>query len=132
MTGTAIFLDTTIQIARLVHSPLMKRRIEECTRQYDVKVTSSVVRQEFKRRLLKEAKYLLDQLNRRKSYAEVCHHVLRLPDFPKNKRKRNICLPTLFQLFPARMMPNRQSEQDCICITCSLSGLISSIPASIK
>jgi hypothetical protein len=102
--GTAIFLDASIIIARLVHSPEAKKKIEACLRQYDIKVTSSVVRQEFKRRLLKEAKYLLELLNRLNSYDEVFHHVLRLPDHIHKslRRKRNISLQILSQLFPGR------------------------------
>ncbi|MFI5457610.1 MAG: hypothetical protein ACHRXM_19380 [Isosphaerales bacterium] len=99
--GTAIFLDTSIQIARFIHSSEAKRKIEQRIRQYDFTVTSSVVRQEFKRRFLKEAKYVLDQLNRRNSYEEVYHHVVRLPDhsFAKLRRKKNICLQMCAQVF---------------------------------
>jgi predicted nucleic acid-binding protein len=89
--GTAIFLDTSIQIARFIHSPEAKRRIDERIREFDLKVTSSVVRQEFKRRLLRESKYVLEQLSRRNSYAEVYHHIVQLPDL-WHKRKKNICL----------------------------------------
>jgi hypothetical protein len=98
--GTAVFLDTSIQIARFIHSTKTKQRIEERIRQYDMVVTSSVVKQEFKRRLLKEAKYVLDQLNRRESFEEVYYHVERLPErFPQNKRKRHVCLQMFGQLY---------------------------------
>jgi hypothetical protein len=66
---------------------------------YDINASSAVVRQEFKRRLLKEAKYLMDQLNRRGSFHEVYYHVERLPELYKLKRKRHICLQTLGFLF---------------------------------
>jgi hypothetical protein len=98
MAGTAVFLDTSIQIARFVHGPLAKRKIAERMSQYDITATSVVVRQEFKRRLLKEAKYLIDQLNRRGSFQEVFYHVARLPAL-YHKRKRHICLQMLISLF---------------------------------
>jgi hypothetical protein len=36
MKGNAVFLDTTVQIARLVHSQTMKTRIVERLRLYDI------------------------------------------------------------------------------------------------
>jgi hypothetical protein len=98
MKGTAVFLDTSIQIARIVHSPLEKRKIAERISEYDITASSVVVRQEFKRRLLKEAKYLIDQLNRRGSFHEVFYHVEGLPALYHN-RKRHICLQMLGSLF---------------------------------
>ncbi|MBM4019712.1 MAG: hypothetical protein FJ288_15560 [Planctomycetes bacterium] len=92
--GTAVFLDTTIQIARLVHSRQMKDLIAQRLAQYDVRVTSSVVKQEFKRRLLRDAAYLLQTLARVGSYQGVMRHVSDvLP--PKQNRKRNICIQVL-------------------------------------
>jgi len=55
--GTALFLDTSIQIARFVHSRETKDKINERIKQYTLVVSSEVVLQEFKRRLLKEAQY---------------------------------------------------------------------------
>jgi len=78
MKGNAdsIFLDTSIVIARLVHSPATKKRISERLGRYQQSVTSLVVKQEFKRRLLKEAQYLLNQLNDKKSFAAVQRHIV--------------------------------------------------------
>jgi hypothetical protein len=47
-----IFVDTSIQIARITHSPETKRRICARLEQHGEVVTSLVVKQEFKRRLL--------------------------------------------------------------------------------
>jgi hypothetical protein len=95
----SLFVDTSIEIARVVHGPLMKARIRERLARHRQTVTSLVVRQEFKRRLLKEAEYLLRQLHRYKSFDEVLQHVIRLPgQWPGRVRKRNICLQTLSQL----------------------------------
>ena len=93
-TGTAVFLDTTIQIARFVHAPQMKERIRNRVSQYDVSVTGLLVRLEFKRRLLREADYLLRLLKRYGSYTAVKRHVI--DNLPQQQgRKRNICLEIL-------------------------------------
>lgn len=86
-----VFIDTSIVIARLLHSPETKRRIQERLRNYRRVVTCSVVKQEYKRRLLKEARYLLEQLDRLKSATALMRHLIdRLP--PRQFRKRNIGL----------------------------------------
>lgn len=96
--GTAVFLDTTIQIARFVHSPSLKQLIEGKIRFFHVSVTSLVVKQEFKRRLLREAKYLLDLLERKQSFKRALRHVTDvLPS--QQGRKRNICLEMLLVVF---------------------------------
>ncbi len=74
--GNAVFLDTSIQIARIVHNEEIKVRIAWRISQYDLTVSSEVVKQEFKRRLLKEAQYLLNQLNRLTSLQKVMRHVI--------------------------------------------------------
>ncbi len=94
-----LFLDTSIQIARLVHGPKTKARIRERIAQHAQTVTGLIVRQEFKRRLLKEAEYLLRLLHRYQSFDEVHQHVIRLfGAWPGRVRKRNICLQTLAQI----------------------------------
>jgi hypothetical protein len=93
-----VFLDSSIQIARWVHAPETKRRIADRISQHSGTVTSLVVRQEFKRRLLKEARYLLNQLNHKGSLERVLRHVVDvLP--PQQQRKRNICLEMLAVLY---------------------------------
>src|SRR6266446_834423 len=74
-----VFLDTSIQIARWVHSDRVKKHIKQRIDQHERIVTGLVVRQEFRRRLLKEAEYLLRLLYRYNSFDEVYHHVIRLP-----------------------------------------------------
>src|SRR5208283_4189840 len=93
MTGRGVFLDTTIQIARLVHCRITKDRIKLEISSFDCSVTSLVVWQEFKRRLLKDAKYLINLLNNYGSYDETMRHVTRLPK--EQRRKQMICLGTL-------------------------------------
>ena len=94
-----LFLDTSIQIARVVHGPKTKERIRNRIAQHDQTSTGLVSRQEFKRRLLKEAEYLLRILNKYNSFDEVNQHVIRLwGQWPGRVRKRNICLQTLAQV----------------------------------
>jgi hypothetical protein len=96
--GSALFLDTSIQIARFVHGPQTKRRIETRLAQHTLTVTGEVVKQEFKRRLLMEADYLLGLLNKYESLDEVFYHVRRL-SHRGHKRKLNICLDMLGFVF---------------------------------
>ena len=85
----------------MIHSPQTKERIKARISGYTATISSAVVRQEFKRRVLKEAKYLLDQVNKRGSFIEVYYQVERLPEqFPKNRRKRHICMQLFGQFFP--------------------------------
>ena len=98
-TGSAVFLDTSIQIARKIHIPATKKRINDRIRSYDLTVTGCVVRQEFKRRFLKDARYLLDLFKKYKSYKDVMHHVVDvLTSF--HHRKQKICLELLALPFP--------------------------------
>jgi predicted nucleic acid-binding protein len=90
-TGSAVFLDTSIQIARFFRSKDMKNRIENRLKAYNFRVSSLVVRQEFKRRVLKAAVYLLKQLEERQSYERVRRHVQEvLP--PQQQRNQKICV----------------------------------------
>lgn len=94
-----LFLETSIQIARHVHGPRTKQAINQRLARHSRHVTSLVVRQEFKRRLLKEAEYLLRLLHRYHSFDEVQQHVIQLfGSWPSRVRKRNICLQTLAQV----------------------------------
>lgn len=89
-----IFLDTSIQIARKVHREEIRRSINARLRQHQEIISGTVVRQEFKRRLLKEALYLLKQLDERNSYEKVRRHVLDTLGKP-HYRKMKICLDLL-------------------------------------
>jgi len=95
---SAVFLDTSITIARFVHSPEIKRRIHQRLADFKLTVTGTVVRQEFRRRLLKEAQYLLKLLDRLHTVEAVQRHVHDV--LPRQQdRKRRICLQTLFTVF---------------------------------
>lgn len=104
-----VFLDTSIQIARWIREPEMKQRINDRLEQYEATASSLVVRQEFKRRLLKEAQYILNQLNHKGSLEQVQRHIISvLP--PQQQRKRNICLEMLATLFEEKS-DNERTER---------------------
>lgn len=88
-----IFLDTSIQIARTIHYPAIRAEIEGRLRDRREIVSGLVVRQEFKRRLLRDAKYLLKQLIERNSFTNTLRHVASLPAI--QRRKMSICLNLL-------------------------------------
>lgn len=106
--SSIVFADTSIAIALFVHSPETKLRIREQLSQHKLKWTSLVVRQEFKRRLLKEAYYLDRKLDQLGTYKRVHRDVAtHLP--PQWQRKRNICLDTLSTVDE---MDNEQDKTD--------------------
>jgi len=74
-TGRAVFLDTSIQIDRLVGSADMKRKIALRVEEYDVATSGLTVRLEFRRRLLKEAEYLLLLLEEKGTVTAVQRHL---------------------------------------------------------
>ena len=95
MTGSAVFLDTSIQIARFFHAPEMKEKIESTLSRFNISATSLVVKQEFKRRVLKEVRYLLSLFARHKSFNKVRRHVDSQLQDPRQKRKQAMCLHLL-------------------------------------
>lgn len=91
-TAAAIFLDTSIQIARVLRGPKHARDIEGRLKQYGITLTGLIVRQEFKRRVLKEAKYLIEQLDRRATIADLLRHLNEGLGPYHDRRKRKICI----------------------------------------
>lgn len=95
-----LFLDTSVQIARLLRRDL-KGAIESRISKYRRNGSGTIALQEFKRRVLKEAAYLLTKLNQTKSYHATLDYVTSvLPQ--KQERKRNICLPLLHTILHNR------------------------------
>lgn len=88
-----VFIDTSIQIARTIHSPEKKRKIEARLNSFSEVFTGLIVKQEYKRRLLKNARYLLNQLNDYNSFIAVRRHVD--DHLSQNNRMRNICAQLL-------------------------------------
>jgi predicted nucleic acid-binding protein len=99
-TGSAVFLDTSIFIARMFHTPQKRRKILRRIEDYDISITSLIVKNEFKRRVLKEAQYLLNLLNKHESLDVVMNHVLNvLP--PQSSRKQKIALNICLAMLPS-------------------------------
>ena len=95
--GAAAFVDTSIQIARLIHSPETRNQIDARLSEFDLIVSGLVVEQEFKRRLLKDARYLLDLFSKYGSFEKVQRHVVDVLT-PFQKRKQKISLQLLTTL----------------------------------
>ncbi|MFO0979694.1 MAG: hypothetical protein U0996_25065 [Planctomycetaceae bacterium] len=90
---TAIFLDTTIQIARFIGSRDVKAKINRRLSQFGFTVTGLVVRQEFKRRFLTDVRYVRNALRKNKfDTAETLRHINSKLGLPFNRRKLSICL----------------------------------------
>ncbi len=100
---SAVFLDTSIQIARFVHGPNAKQRIRDCLSRFRFVATGLVVRQEFKRRLLREAKYLLEQTQSTWVFRPSSSSCLLKANFV-HARKRNICLEVLSSVLTTKTM----------------------------
>jgi hypothetical protein len=91
-----LFLDTSIHIARLLHGPAQKARVEARAGNY-LRSSGLVCRQEFKRRILKTAEYLLGVLDERKGYENAHAYMTRLIQNQYQKRRATICLHLLAQ-----------------------------------
>ncbi|HUT24487.1 MAG TPA: hypothetical protein VM492_09115 [Sumerlaeia bacterium] len=77
--GTAVFLDTSILIASLVHPPRTKKRIKARLKAYDFACSGTVVRAEMKRRLFKDAIYLHKLVSKCATIQEVNRRLEALP-----------------------------------------------------
>lgn len=101
--ATAIFLDTTIQIARFLGPPDVKHKIKQQLCCANLTVTSLVVRQEWKRRLLTDARYVLDILRRKRlDVGATLRQIKSKLQGPQNARKFSICLDIIASGFDGR------------------------------
>lgn len=91
-----LFLDTSIHIARLLHGPNQRARVKARVEQY-LTASGLVTRQEFKRRVLKDAAKLLDALDKRGGCEAAHAYFLRLSQSTFHKRSATICLGLLAQ-----------------------------------
>jgi hypothetical protein len=103
MNQQIVFLDTTILIASFVHSPKIKFEIYDKVNSFQTVLTGQIVQQEFTRRLLKEAAYLLGLLLKKKTVAAVQRHLFSLSTL--QNRKFRICLQVLTTI-------EEESEED--------------------
>jgi hypothetical protein len=100
MSADAVFVDTSIQISRRFKSDHLKSRIEDRLSKFDLVLTGLVVRNEFRRRVMSEAVYLLRLLEKYKSAKRVHEHVNDELGGWQNQRKRNISLNLLTKFYP--------------------------------
>ena len=89
-----LFLDTSVQVARVLSGPAQRARVIDRGAGYR-RCSSLVCRQEFKRRVLKDAEYLLRVLDERKGYESTFDYMTRLIQNPHHKRRASICLSLL-------------------------------------
>lgn len=88
--GTAVFLDTSILIGRVIHEPRIKRSIAKRLTAFNFVCSGLVARQEFKRRLLKEGARYLYQLSKQcNRMSEIQRRLQHLP--PQLNRKYRTC-----------------------------------------
>ncbi len=129
-----VFLDTSIQIARFVHSKDKKHQIEERIKTFSASTTSVVVKQEFKRRLLKEAQYLLGLLHEKQSIWNVLRHISEvLP--PQQQRKQRISLQiinTFFDDAPDKENAERAMRYLRTLLICGLSDFEDTVDTIIE
>jgi hypothetical protein len=96
----AVFVDTSIHIARTLRDPAMKERIESWLARYSLRISGSIAKVEFRNRVLRDLDYLLIKLNQTKSYAATLRYVHEV--LPRQmERKRRICVFALHQVLPA-------------------------------
>ena len=96
---TAVFLDTSIQIARRLREAAMCDRIKSRLQRYSLRVSSSIVLQEFKNRVLRDVAYLLSKLRQTNSYMATLNYVTNV--LPKGQqRKMRVCVPLLHKILP--------------------------------
>lgn len=94
--GSAIFIDTSVQLLRFIGSKDVKTRINERLSGYSFSVTSLVVRQEFKRRFLTDVRYVRTALEKNiLNSAETLRYINAKLSSPHNRRKLSICLNIL-------------------------------------
>jgi hypothetical protein len=92
-----LFLDTTIQIARICHDPRIRESIQQRLSAISFSVTGEIVRLEYKRRFLKDARYLLDLFELYGDHRKVFRHVTEKLG-RHQKRKQQISLQVLCTL----------------------------------
>jgi hypothetical protein len=89
------FVDTSIQIARVAHRPEIQDLIKRRIKSFDRVVSSLIVRQEFKRRLLKDARYVLETITDRGSYRRAFRHI---HDSLRASRKQRMSIQLLLTI----------------------------------
>jgi len=96
-----VFVDSSILIARTIREPSMRAKIDAWLSSFRRKVSGTIALQEFKRRVLREAAYLLSKIYHTRSYRRTLDFVTNvLPS--QQSRKQRICVTLLHQIFMGR------------------------------
>lgn len=94
--GSAIFIDTSVQLLRFIGSKEIKTQIDGRLSGYGFSVTSLIVRQEFKRRFLTDVRYVRTALEKNGlDPTETLRYINAKLSSPHNRRKLSICLNIL-------------------------------------
>jgi hypothetical protein len=94
--GSAIFIDTSVQLLRFIGNKDVKASIDSRLSGYGFSVTSLVVRQEFKRRFLTDVRYVRTALEKNEfDTSETLRYINAKLSSPHNRRKLSICLNVL-------------------------------------
>lgn len=94
--GSAIFIDTSVQLLRFIGSKDIKAQINRMLSGYGFSVTSLVVRQEFKRRFLTDVRYVRTALEKNGfDPTTTLRYINAKLSSPHNRRKLSICLNIL-------------------------------------
>jgi len=105
--GTGLFLDTSIIIASFIHSPKIKKHIENRIKEFTFACTGMVVKKELKHRFFNDIKYLY---NLSRTYNAISDLNRRIDALPKQQyRKFRICFQTLITIDE---MEDEQSRLD--------------------
>jgi hypothetical protein len=97
----AVFVDSSIQIAKAIRERPMKEQIAQWLARHDPPVTGLAALQEFKRRVLRECAFLLAKMKKNGSYQNTLDFITSvLP--AQLSRKQHICLLLLHQILPGR------------------------------
>lgn len=97
MTKNKVFLETTIQISRISGDEDRKKEIDKILFQFKKIITSTYVKMEFRRRLIRDLVYTNNILQDSKNYAEIYKRVEKLP--PEQNRKIKGFLSSSYRFF---------------------------------
>lgn len=90
-----IYLDTSIEIAKLVHPRAIREEIKGHLSSYDHVVTGKYVQAEFLNNIVKEAIFLLKNSRQVKNYNQLQISIRKLRSHPGWNRKYNLCFDLL-------------------------------------
>lgn len=103
-----IFIDTSILVSYFLRTNPKRQQIANQLQGKNV-ITCSVVLYEYKRRVLKEAEYLITLFNKKQTVAEVKDHLINVL-LPVHSRKQKISLNILERVL-GHLPPDEQKER---------------------